>query len=111
MPQSTAASARVPFARPERWHFTLSDDAAGATRLELPRRGAGAAGLVVAGMFVIFAAVLVQQIAGLHVRPARDVFDVAALLFRIFWILGWSVGVLILGALTVLLCFYRETAR
>jgi hypothetical protein len=33
------------------------------------------------------------------------------MLFKLFWILGWSLGVLVLGALTVLLCFYRESAR
>jgi hypothetical protein len=32
-------------------------------------------------------------------------------LFKGFWLLGWSVGVVILGALTVLFLFYGETAR
>jgi hypothetical protein len=32
-------------------------------------------------------------------------------LFELFWILGWSVGVMMLGALTVLLWFYRESVR
>jgi hypothetical protein len=33
------------------------------------------------------------------------------LLFQGFWVLGWSVGVVILGAFAVLLFFYSESAR
>ena len=41
----------------------------------------------------------------------HDVFDLMMFLFSVFWILGWSVGVVILGALTALLLLYRESAR
>jgi len=34
-----------------------------------------------------------------------------AMLFQLFWMLGWSVGVLALGALTVFLLFFGESAR
>src|SRR4030066_900696 len=34
-----------------------------------------------------------------------------AMLFSLFWTLGWSVGVLALGALTVFLLFFGESAR
>ena len=102
---------RRPLARPERTRFALTDDAGGATPLELPRPIAGIAiaGIQIAGMFVIFAGVLVFQIARLDLHSARSVSGLTGLLFQIFWILGWSVGVVVLGALTVLLWFYRES--
>jgi uncharacterized protein DUF6498 len=93
-------------ARPERWGFALRDPA-GATRLELPSRGAGAAALIVAAMFVVFAGVLVFVLARLDWHATRSVGALMGTLFQLFWILGWSVGVLVLGGLTVLLCFYR----
>jgi hypothetical protein len=39
------------------------------------------------------------------------VFDLSFLVFQGFWAIGWSVGVLLLGALTVLFAFYSESAR
>src|SRR5262245_22957677 len=44
-------------------------------------------------------------------QSVRDVFDLMFLLFQGFWVLGWSVMVLLLGALTVLLFSYGESAR
>ncbi len=113
MPETNTRLARRPLARPERTRFALSDDAAGATRLELPRPVAGIAiaGVLVAGMFVIFAGVLVFQISRLDLHAARGVSGLMGFLFELFWILGWSVGVVMLGALTVLLWFYRESVR
>jgi hypothetical protein len=67
--------------------------------------------VVVAGMFVVFAGILVSQIAGLNLHALGSVFDLMSLLFELFWILGWSVGVVVLGALTVILFFHRESAR
>ena len=32
-------------------------------------------------------------------------------MFQGFWVLGWSVGVLLLGAMTILIAFYSESAR
>ena len=49
-----------------------------------------------------------DRIAGSSVD---DVFDLMFVLFEGFWLLGWSVGVVILGALTVLLFFYGESTR
>src|SRR6266436_610046 len=108
MPETITSQPRRPLARPERTRFALRDDAAGATPLELPRP---IAGILVAGMFAIFAGVLVFQIARLDLHAARSVSALMGLLFQIFWILGWSVGVMVLGALTVLLWFYRESVR
>ncbi len=69
------------------------------------------AGLIVGAMFAIFAGILWGQVANLHPQGLRNVFDLSFMLFEVFWIVGWSVGVVFLGALTVLLLFYGESAR
>ena len=61
--------------------------------------------------FVIFAGVEWTVISRLSLHAIRDVFDLTFFLFEAFWALGWSVGVVILGALTFLLLFYGESAR
>ncbi|MBI3053555.1 MAG: hypothetical protein HYY77_05845, partial [Betaproteobacteria bacterium] len=96
-------------ARPERFRVALRDDPAGATPLELPARRMWPAGLIVGAMFAVFAGVLWVQVANLHPQGLRSVFHLSAMLFEVFWIIGWSVGVFILGALTVLLLFYGES--
>ena len=83
-----------------RTRFTLRDDAAGGASLELPRRNTILQAILVAGMFAIFAGVLVSQIASLNRHALGSVFDLMAMLFQLFWMLGWSVGVLALGAST-----------
>jgi len=98
-------------ARPERFRVALRDDPGGATPLNLPARRMWPAGLIVGAMFAIFAGILWVQIANLHPQGLRSVFDLSFMLFGLFWIIGWSVGVLILGALTVLLLFHGESAR
>jgi hypothetical protein len=111
MPQITTSLPLAPFARPERYRFALKDNAPLGTPLDLPRRSYGLAALIVAGMFVLFAGVLVFQIVKLDLHALRSVSALMGMLFQLFWILGWSAGVLILGALTLLLLFYRESAR
>jgi hypothetical protein len=65
MPETTGSTPSPrPLARPERTRFALSDDATGVP-LELPRRSAGMAALIVAVMFVVFAAALVPALARL----------------------------------------------
>lgn len=98
-------------ARPERFRVALRDDPAGATPLELPARRMWPAGLIVGAMFAVFAGVLWVQVVKLPAHGLRSVFDLSFMLFEVFWIVGWSVGVLVLGALTVLLLFYGESAR
>ena len=111
MPETNTSLARRPLARPERMRVALSDEAAGATPLELPRRNMAWAAVAAAAMFALFAGILVSQIARLDLHAARSVSALMSFLFELFWILGWSVGVVVLGALTVLLSFYRESAR
>ena len=90
-----------------RWH----DDAAGATPLELPARRMWPVGLIFGAMFAIFAGIAWMMAGRISGSSVRDVFDLMFVLFEGFWLLGWSVGVVILGALTVLLFFYGESAR
>ena len=77
----------------------LRDDASGGTPLELPRRNTILPAILVAGMFAVFAGVLVSQFAKLNLRALGSVFDLMSTLFSVFsvfWMLGWSVGVLAL---------------
>lgn len=91
--------------------FTLQDDTPGGTPLELPRRKMAMPAITVAAIFAVFASVLVVQISKLNLQAMDSVFDLMAMLFELFWILGWSAGVLALGALTVVLVFFGESAR
>ncbi len=68
-------------------------------------------GILFGVIFAIFATVEGVMIAKASLHSVRGVFDLMMFLFDVFWILGWSVGVLILGALTALFLFYRESAR
>jgi uncharacterized protein DUF6498 len=97
---------------PGRFRFALRDDvAAGATTLDLPARRIWPVGLIVGAMFAVFAGVEWTAITGLSAGPVRGVTDLMFFLFRTFWVVGWSVGVLMLGTLTVLLFAYGESAR
>ena len=95
---------------PKYIRFTFRDDDSESIPLELPPRRMWPAGLVVAVFFAIFATIEVVSLVNIRWN-VRDVFDLMFALFQVFWVLGWSVGVLFLGALTALLLFYRESAR
>ena len=96
---------------PGRIRVGLHDDAAGATLLALPSRRMWPFGLILAAAFAIFAGVAWMMAARILRSSVRDVFDLTFVLFEGFWLLGWSVAVVILGALTVLVFFYDESAR
>jgi hypothetical protein len=99
-------------ARPEHIRVSLFDDATGATALVLPDRRMWPAGLIFAAFFAVFAGVEVMTLREMVTgRPVGSVFDLMFILFQGFWLLGWSVGVVILGLATVLFLFYRESAR
>ena len=90
----------------------LRDEAAdGAVPLELAQRRMWPAGLLTGAMFAAFAGVAWTVAGTMSRRAVHDVFDLMFFLFQLFWLLGWSVGVFVLAALTVLLLFYRESAR
>ena len=98
-------------ARPERMRFTFRDEPAGAIPLALTSQRHWIAGLIFAIFFAVFAAVAAGMIAKLSLHRVRDVTDLMFMLFDVFWLIGWSVGVLLLGGLTLLFLFYRESAR
>ena len=99
-------------ARPARIRVRLWDTSApGAVTLALPGRNMWPAAIAFGMFFVIFAAIEWSAVAGLFRHSVDDVFDLSFLLFQAFWALGWLVGVLILGALTILFAFYSESAR
>jgi hypothetical protein len=97
---------------PGRFRVRLRDEVtAGAVPLPLPRRTIWPIALITGAMFAIFAGVAWTVASTMTRGPVRDVFDLMMLLFQGFWLLGWSVGVFILGALTVFLFLYGEQAR
>jgi hypothetical protein len=96
---------------PKHIRMTLWDDATGSIPIELPKRRMWPVGILFGVIFAIFATVEGVMIAKASLHSARDVFDLMMFLFDVFWIVGWSVGVLILGALTVLFLLYGESAR
>jgi hypothetical protein len=97
--------------RPERIRVRLwARPPEGATPLDLAARRVWPAGLVVAAMFVMFAGVEWTVIATMSRRGVRDLFDLMFLLFQGFWVLGWFVGVAVLGLLTAFFLFYGESA-
>jgi hypothetical protein len=92
--------------------FSLRDEVpSSAVPLALPQRRMWPAGLIVGSMFVIFASIEWTTFRSMSRHNVRDVTDLMFVLFQGFWLLGWLVGVLILGAFTILLCFYGESAR
>jgi hypothetical protein len=79
--------------------------------LALPARSMRAVALFLAVAFFIFAAIDWMAIAGMFRHSVDDVFDLTFLLFQGFWALGWSVGVLLLAALTIAVASYSESAH
>ena len=97
-------------ARPEQWHISLRDETGG-TPLALPSRRIWPAGIIFGVMFLVFAGIAWSPIASMRGQRVEGVFDLVFILFQGFWVLGWSVGVFVLGALTILFSFYEESAR
>jgi len=101
---------RMRKARPERFRLSLRDEEGG-TQLSLPARRMWPVAIFLGISFLIFAGIAWSQIVSMLSHRIRSVFDLTFILFQGFWVLGWLVGVFILGALTVLFFFYRESAR
>ena len=97
--------------RPERIRVSLWDDAAGSIPLALPERRTWPAGLMLLAFFAIFAGIAWVSLLKTQLHSVRGVFDLMTVLFEVFWLLGWSVGVVIFGLLAALFLFYRESAR
>ncbi len=115
MSETSAESAgakvmRLRKARPERIRVSFFDRSGG-TPLPLANQRLWPAGIVIGVFFVIFAGIAWSQIDSMRGHKITTVFDLSLILFQGAWVLGWSVGVFILGALTVLFLFYTESAR
>lgn len=91
--------------------LTLEGDAAGGIPLDLPRQNLKVHATIVAGMFIVFAAVLVARIVSLDLHTLNSEFDWVGLVFNLVWLAGWSAGVFVLGVLMIILFFARESAR
>jgi hypothetical protein len=98
-------------AAPARFRLSLTDDASGAMSLDLPPRRMWPAALICGAFFAVFAYIGWTTMDRIAIDEVHSVFDLTFVLFESFWLLGWSVAVAILGLLTILLVFYRETAR
>ncbi len=100
-------------ARPEKIRVSLRDaPPAGATPLDLPERRMWPIGILFLAMFAIFTGVAWVSVFKMRaVGEIRDVFDLTFVLFEALWLLGWMVGVVILGLLAILFLFYGESAR
>jgi hypothetical protein len=97
---------------PGGYRVRLRDESAdGAVPLALAQQRIWPAGLITGAMFAAFAAAGWSVASTLWRSAVHDVSDLMFFLFQGFWLLGWSVGVFVLGALTVLLLLYRESAR
>jgi hypothetical protein len=97
-------------ARPDRIRVALWDSAGG-TPLDLPERRMWPIGILFAVMFALFAGIAWVSVFKMRSIEVRGVFDLVFVLFEGFWVLGWMVGVVILGLLAVLFLFYGESAR
>lgn len=92
------------------FRFTFNAAPEMGTPLEMPRAIPLVAGLIAAVMFAIFAGVWWVQFSRLHLDGSGDVGSLMGSLFSLFWLMGWSIGVLFLAVVTFVLLFFREGA-
>ena len=97
-------------ARPARIRLGLLDSPAGATPIALVGGRSRVAGAVFGVAFLVFASIAVLQVRSMIGGPVDTVSDLSSFLFRAFWVLGWSVGVVVLFAFTVMFLLYGESA-
>jgi hypothetical protein len=90
--------------------FTLNMVPVAGRPLEMPRVIPIWAGLVSMGMSVIFAAIWWSTFNKLHLDGSGGMPNLMSSLFLLFWLIGWSMGVLFLGLLTIFLFLFRESA-
>ncbi len=97
-------------ARPAKFRVSIRSETNGVF-LFRRRQKTLAAGLVMGAFFAVFAAIAWIQFQNIR-GNIRDIGDLTFTLFQVFWLMGWSVGVVILGGLTLLLFLAgNETGR
>lgn len=68
------------------------------------------AGFIGMGVLAIFAAVWWATFSKMHLDVSGGMPHLMSSLFMMFWLTGWSLGVLFIAALTVFLFLFRESA-
>jgi len=103
------AHMRKRLARPERFRISLLHERGG-TPLPLISRRVWPLKILLGVMFLIMAGIAWIQIDSMRGQEIESVFDLTFFLFQGFWVLGWSVGVFLLGAITILFVLHGESA-
>ncbi|MEX2132120.1 MAG: DUF6498-containing protein, partial [Pseudohongiellaceae bacterium] len=67
--------------------------------------------LIAGGIFAVFLLPFGMILDASSFDSSGDLFDLVFLLFSLFWLLGWSVGTLLLLVVFLALTFARETLR
>lgn len=67
--------------------------------------------ILISGAFLVVFCIPYFTVGGLARSSGDSLFDVVATLFSLFWLLGWSVGVLFLLALFLVSAFGTETLQ
>ncbi len=98
-------------ALPERIRLSLVDDTRDLIPISIPSARMWPVGLVFGAVFALFAAIAFTQVRSISFGDVESIFDLSLALFTGFWVLGWSVGVMIFFLLTVLFLLYGESAR
>ena len=98
-------------ALPDRIRLSLVDDSTGSTPLPLPARRTWPIGLGFGVVFTIFVGIAVAQIGSMRGGSIDSVFDLMFVLFQGFWVMGWSVGVMLMSLLMIFFLFHGESAR
>lgn len=97
-------------ARPDRFRVSLTD-AGGGLPLPLASRRTWIPGLAVGVAFLVVASIAWQQLSSPRPPRGDGFFDLVMRMLRWSWVLGLWMGALVLVLLTIVLLFYRESAR
>lgn len=92
------------------FHFTFNAAPVAGRPLEMPRTIPVWVGLISTGALLIFAAVWWATFDKMHLDLSGGMSRLMGSLFMLFWLMGWSMGVLFIAALTVFLFLFRESA-
>jgi len=92
------------------FRFTFGGGQVAGKPLESSRPLPIVAGVIVAGMFAVFAGIWWSTFKQLHFSSTDGVASIMGSLFMVFWLMGWSMAVVVLGALTLVIFLLRETA-
>jgi hypothetical protein len=95
--------------RKKPFHFTFNAAPVAGVPLEMPRTIPVWAGLISTGALLIFGAVWWATFDKMQLDMSGGMSRLMGSLFMLFWLMGWSMGVLFIAALTVFLFLFRES--